>query len=142
MLKFTKQYNNFKDFIDDIVAYHYEDDVVDCYYAEKYETYSEYVANIVMYTQEHLPGFFNKEYPNCIAVTIGPYMCNYTKDGIGIGVKAKVDRKTGNITYEGSFYYNKAKSLIRFNPFFNAIMDRDDFEMEELGFANKKQKSK
>lgn len=144
MIKFIKQYkpsDDFRTLIRDIIDVGYADDITDSeLYLADIDTYSQYVAAVVMYTQQHLPGFFNKQYPNCISTTVGPYMCNYIKDGIGLGVKCKVDRKNGEVSYELTIYYNKPKNLLKYDETFSKISARGDFKLEEVGFVNKKSK--
>lgn len=144
MIKFIKQYpanTEFRDIIREIIDIGYTDDITDSeLWLADIDTYSQYVAAVVMYTQQHLPGVFNKQYPNCISTTVGPYMCNYIKDGIGLGIKCKVDRKKGDISYELTFFYNKPKNLLKFDDVFTKISSREDFKLEEIGFGNKKSK--
>ena len=143
MIKLVKVIDNYNDLVDILRYCSYNDDVVgsiaicaDTYTTMK-DIYEDLLCNVIEYMNKSLPSYYNASYPHCISTNIGPFGFSYMKDGLGMGINTRVNRKTGDTTFTLTFYYNKDKHFLKHNDNFNYCMEHD-FELVEI--ENKKKK--
>lgn len=145
MVKLTRVINDFETLQDVLRFCRYRDDVVESttQYADTHDNmkdiYDDLLNSVLHYIYQSVPSYFNPAYPYCINATVGPYGFSYMKDGMGLGIATKLNRKTGDATFTLTFYFNKDKHFLRHDETFNYCLE-NDFELIEID--NKKKKKK
>lgn len=143
MIKLVRSVNNFDDLSKIFQNCGYIDDVVE--HTEQYaqshtnmkDLYDDVLNSVTHYMYMNVPSYYNASYPRCISVNIGPFGFSYMKDGLGMGINTRLNRKSGDVTFIITFYFNKDKSFLRHNDCFNWCLE-NDFELTEID--NKKKK--
>ena len=130
MIKLIKQINDFGEMIDICTESHYIDDIIgdiDDYrrFDNMSVLYHDMLDKVIRYLVRNQPSFINPTYPNCINTTISPFGFSYIKDGIGFGIGTRIDRKSGDVTYTITFYFNKDRNHLKHNSTFNYALEND-----------------
>ena len=133
MTKLFKNVKNFSEVIAELMDANYSDDVLGNFaiinditdFSDDVNStgFKDMIESVIEYIRDHTPGYFNPTYPNCINANIGPYGFNYTKDGRGIGVSSRIDRKTFEVNYTITFYFTKDTALLKYDDVFNYAME-------------------
>lgn len=143
MVKLVRTIDNFEDLKEIFYNCGYTDDVIE--HTEQYaqthdnmkDLYDDVLNSVTHYMYMNVPSYYNTSYPHCISTSIGPYGFSYMKDGLGMGIATKLNRKTGDVTFTITFYFNKDKNFMRHNDCFNWCLEHE-FDLIEID--NKKKK--
>ena len=82
MTKLFKNVKNFSDVIGELMDANYSDDILGNFASLNDITdfsndinsdgFRTMIETVLEYVEDHIPGYFNPSYPNCINVNIGP----------------------------------------------------------------------
>jgi hypothetical protein len=121
----SKDFDSYNDLLMDLYNAKYSDEVIGDFTGIDPDVlkldykFENLVYHIVDYTANHLPGYKNPSYPNCISLNVNAYGFNYVKDRIGLGISTALNKKTGDITYTLTFNFGQDVSLLKFNQVYN-----------------------
>lgn len=147
MIRMSKTVDNFAEIYQILNAAGYNDDImgdmgsIDAAHAAllgETTTIKDINQAILTYAIEHIPGYFNHTFPNCINLNIGPFGFSYMKDGIGFGVYIKMSKKS-DMKYTLTFSFNKDNNYLKHSSVYNYALE-NDFEVKEI--ENKKKSKK
>lgn len=102
-----------------------------------WDSYEDFVGDMIEFIANNMPGWFNDEYPNCISATLNAYGINISRNGDGFGVRSVINRKTGDPDYQLAVTFGKDEIELKHNGTYTQLKD-SGFEV----FDNSKMKKK
>lgn len=137
MIKLSKSFYTFEEVMETLTNSRYVDEVIGDFgdpeysIAQDFFSTKDFIIAILEYTRDRIPGYFNVSYPNCINLNISPFGFSYMKDGVGLGITTRIDRKTKDISYILTFSFNKDKNFLKINDAYNYAI-ANGFDIKEI----------